>query len=409
MKGLTNSKNTLVFIAIAVMLMVVVHFVFKDTFKPTPPVQQGRVSAIPQQVSSMPIILSEDEWVEIEDAFDEPYLEYESPVIPDQQPVHEGAVEKETIADEDIEDVVEETPAPKAAKVKNEIEPFVLPDGSKPKIAIIIDDMGMNRTNGFRLIEMSAPLTLAFLPYAENLDDITKAAAAAGHELMIHMPMEAMDGNKSLGGIALRKGMDAENLEAQLAKAFESFEGYKGLNNHMGSRLTQDETAMDVVMNRLREKGLYFVDSKTIGSSVAAQSAWDAGILMAERDIFLDHEENIAFVRSALRKTENAAKRQGYAIAIGHPKDFTIQGLQEWLPTLEAKGFELVPASALVKRDVARSLLVQKEVPLEDVAAEIEPAADGEAEDEEESAVLPQISLPLLEPAPQPGSGLGLY
>jgi hypothetical protein len=107
---------------------------------------------------------------------------------------------------------------------------------------------------------------------------------------------------------------------------------------------------MQVVMDALKDKNLYFVDSKTIGSSVAGRVAWATGIRTGERDVFLDHEDNITFVRSALRKTENAAKQKGYAIAIGHPKNATIQGLREWLPTLEAKGFEIVPASALVRR-----------------------------------------------------------
>jgi polysaccharide deacetylase 2 family uncharacterized protein YibQ len=411
MKGYKNPQGTLIFIAIAVMLMVIVHFVFTDTFKKTP-YEPPVVKESAEEVSALPIVLSEADWSAIEEAFEEPYLEYESPVVEDGEKEAVAALDPQV--EPEVEPEIEEEYALAPKAVKKTIEPFVLPDGSKPKIAIIIDDMGMNRTNGFRLIEMDAPLTLAFLPYAPHLDDITAAAQDAGHELMIHMPMEAMDGTQNLGGIALKKGMQAEAIEEQLGKAFESFDGYKGLNNHMGSRLTQDQAAMNVVMKALRKKDLYFVDSVTIGSSVAGQSAWDAGLRTAVRDVFLDHEDHIGFVRKALKKTENAAKRQGYAIAIGHPKNSTIQGLKEWLPTLEAKGFEIVHASALVRRDATAGLLAQEEKPL----SKIEPAASAAADAEEDgkaeeaaAALVPDIdpSLPLQEPSRLLESGLGLY
>ena len=111
---------------------------------------------------------------------------------------------------------------------------------------------------------------------------------------------------------------------------------------------------MHVVMNALADRGLIFVDSKTIGHSVAERIAAEHGLDHAGRDVFLDHEDNINFVRKALLELERVARRNGSAIAIGHPKAATIQGLKEWLPLAEQRGFVVVPVSAVVKRETPK-------------------------------------------------------
>lgn len=248
------------------------------------------------------------------------------------------------------EPVKEPEPEPEPVVQMPEPEPVIRHEGEPAKIVIIIDDMGMDRKRSQRTIDLPGPLTLAFLPYAPKLDDITQAAIAKGHELIIHMPMEPMDSNLNPGSIALRSGMSDVDIDAMLEKAFASFKGYVGLNNHMGSRLTKDKHAMQRVMAKLKERGLLFVDSKTIGSSVASQSAAEAGLKYGDRDVFLDHQDTPEFVHAALRQTERVASKKGYAIAIGHPKDSTINALKEWLPGLKARGFELVPVSAVVHK-----------------------------------------------------------
>lgn len=232
-----------------------------------------------------------------------------------------------------------------------------------PEIAIIIDDVGMDRKHSFEVAKMDAPLTLAFLPYAPDLQSVVDTAKAHGHELMIHMPMQAMDSKVSLGSIALREGMSDAEVDVQLDKAFASFDGYKGLNNHMGSRVTQNTSIMRRVMERLKERDLYFVDSKTIGSSVAGDVARAYGLRTSDRDVFLDHVNNIDFVRSALRDVERVADRKGYAIAIGHPKAVTIQGLREWIPDAQARGYTIVFASKLVSRPRAVQSVAQTPEP----------------------------------------------
>ncbi|MGB4106676.1 MAG: divergent polysaccharide deacetylase family protein [Alphaproteobacteria bacterium] len=286
----------------------------------------------------------------------EKYTVEQGVLLPEPAPLPEITPEPEAIVE-----------APPAPEPEPEAEPILRHEGEPAKIVIIIDDMGMDRRRSHSVVELSGPLTLAFLPYAPKLEDLTQGAKDKGHELIIHMPMEPMDSSLNPGSIALRSGMSDADIDGMMDKAFASFNGYEGMNNHMGSRLTKDEKAMKRVMAKLKEHKLFFVDSKTIGSSVAAQMAEAAGIKHADRDVFLDHQDTPEFVRSALRQTERVASRKGYAIAIGHPKDSTINALKEWLPGLKERGFELVPVSAVLgtpKKQFAPELLTESNASL---------------------------------------------
>ncbi len=219
----------------------------------------------------------------------------------------------------------------------------------KGKIVIIIDDMGVSLTS--KLVEiMPAPLTLSYLPYAKNLQERTEKASKNGHEIMLHLPMEPMSKYKDAGSHVLKVSQSEEALLKDIEWNLSQFKGYVGVNNHMGSRMTQDKRAMDQVMKYLKKRNLFFIDSRTIGNSVAAQSARDYGLDYAKRDVFIDHEITEEFVNNALKKLEDKALRNGYAIAIGHPHKVTIKVLKEWLPTLKDKGLTLVPASSVLYR-----------------------------------------------------------
>ncbi len=226
---------------------------------------------------------------------------------------------------------------------------------SSPKgsgmVVIIIDDMGITLRS--KLVEvLPGPLTLSYLPYAKGLDDRVNRAVGNGHEVMLHMPMEPMNGSLDGGPQVLKTSQKHDEFKKTLDWGLSSFDGFVGLNNHMGSRLTQDEKSMRRVMNHIKNTGLYFIDSKTIGSSVVESVAQEVGVPYAVRDVFLDHEISDEFVKSALAKLEKKAHSQGYAIAIGHPHKETIAALKEWLPTLKEKGLTLVPASKVIKHPV---------------------------------------------------------
>ena len=218
----------------------------------------------------------------------------------------------------------------------------------RPRIAIVIDDLGIDKRRTAKAIALPAPLTLAFLSYASDLDKQTAAAHGAGHELLVHVPMQPQSDTVDPGPNVLRDDLDGEELLRRLRWCLDRFPGYVGINNHMGSRFTAAEPGMAAVMAELKVRGLLFLDSRTSGSSVGARLAVAAKVPFAVRNVFLDNENEIEAVRARLAETEALAARHGLAIAIGHPRDATLEALPAWIDSILAKGFQLVPVSATV-------------------------------------------------------------
>ena len=220
---------------------------------------------------------------------------------------------------------------------------------SKPLVAIVIDDVGLDRARSKRAWELPGPMTLSFLPYAKDLPEQARAARARGHELMLHMPMEP-NGRNDPGPGALLVSMSDAELRQKLLIALESFGGYVGINNHMGSRFTANRADMELVMRQLKPRGLMFLDSRTSPQSVGDQTAQEIGVPSIVRHVFLDDEESLDAVRRKLAETEAVARRQGFVVAIGHPHDATIQALAEWLPTVQGKGLALAPSTVILRK-----------------------------------------------------------
>jgi polysaccharide deacetylase 2 family uncharacterized protein YibQ len=218
-----------------------------------------------------------------------------------------------------------------------------------PMIGIVIDDLGLDHPRTARAMRLPAPVTLAFLSYGNRLAEETAAARAAGHELLVHVPMEPQGPAMDPGPNVLRSGDDAAQIRARLDWALGRFTGFVGINNHMGSKFTADAAAMDVVAQELKARGLLFLDSRTSAATRAFERARAAGVPAASRGIFLDRELNPEAVRQSLADLETRARKHGRAIAIGHPHDVTLDSLEAWLPTLAAKGLQLAPVSALVE------------------------------------------------------------
>jgi len=219
----------------------------------------------------------------------------------------------------------------------------------KPMIAVIIDDLGVDRGRTARAIRLPAAVTLAFLPYAHDLSRQLGAARELGHELMVHLPMEPERRTADPGPDVLRVGETAADLRGQIDRAVGKFTGAVGLNNHMGSRFTEDPVAMRVVLEEVGARGLLFIDSRTTARTVAAGIARELGVPFAARDVFLDDDPSAAAVLAEMRRAETVARRKGSAIAIGHPRDATLDALEGWLWGLARRGFALVPASAIVR------------------------------------------------------------
>ncbi|OPZ78569.1 MAG: Divergent polysaccharide deacetylase [Alphaproteobacteria bacterium ADurb.Bin438] len=221
---------------------------------------------------------------------------------------------------------------------------------NKPVIAIIIDDVGLNKEKALKLINLKGHLTMSFLPYGNNLDDLSKLARKKGHEVMLHAPMEPK-GKHNPGPNALYTSMSDEEIRQTAFKMFDAFKGFVGVNNHMGSKFTTDERSMRVFLKALKEKGLLFVDSKTLQKSYGDKVADELGIPNASRDVFIDHIIDEEKALKQLKHLENKALKYGYTVGIGHPHKVTISALEKWIPTLKEKGIELVPISYVVEHN----------------------------------------------------------
>ena len=221
----------------------------------------------------------------------------------------------------------------------------------RPMIAVVIDDMGLDRRRSVRALALPGPLTLAYLPYGSDLRRQTEAARAAGHELLVHVSMEPESVDKDPGPNALIGGLGPKDVLSRLRWALGRFDGYVGISNHMGSKFTGDAEGMTTVVRELRAEGLMFLDSRTTQNSVGNRVARRFGVPYARRHVFLDNEAETETVRQRLGEVELIATHTGFAVAIGHPRDVTLEVLEEWLPDVIARGFALVPISAIALRE----------------------------------------------------------
>ena len=235
----------------------------------------------------------------------------------------------------------------------------------KKRIAIVIDDLGLDQDMSRQLALIEGPLTLAFLPYADGLPEQAEMVRRSGHELLVHLPMEPKSSKADPGPNALLSTVDQAEFERRIEWNLKRFEGFVGINNHMGSALTENPGLMVRLMVYLRKNGYLFLDSLTSPNSVGKRAAVATGVPHIERDIFLDNERNIAAILAQLYRTERIAKKRGYAIAIGHPYPETMKALQFWSARLDQAKFNLVPISQLVAARNAPEKLAENRVPKE--------------------------------------------
>lgn len=220
------------------------------------------------------------------------------------------------------------------------------PEG-RPLIAVVIDDLGLRQEETRRATRLPGALTLAFLPYGQSLAAHTSQALANGHEVIVHVPMDP-GSRADPGPKALRLGQGAAEMEQRLAWNLAQVPRAVGVNNHMGSALTENAAAMETVLTALKREGRYFLDSRTTANSAARGIAHRLNLPYAERDVFLDNDTSPEAIARQLAETENVARRYGSAIAIGHPHRQTLHALEGWVEAAQAKGFEIVPVSTII-------------------------------------------------------------
>ena len=240
--------------------------------------------------------------------------------------------------------------SPKNQTMQDSAHAALSADHEQPVIVLVIDDLGINQTLTRQVAQLDGPLTMAFLPYANDLQNQADFARKNGHELLMHMPMEPKGDDADPGPMALLSHLDDQAFLERLNWNLARFSGFTGINNHMGSRLTEDRRAMSLVMTRLKAGGLTFVDSRTTADSVAADLAQSYGVPHLSRDIFLDNDQSLDAIMQQLGKLERIATRTGLAVGIGHPYSETIEALRMWLPQAKQRGLVLVPLRQAIER-----------------------------------------------------------
>lgn len=224
--------------------------------------------------------------------------------------------------------------------------------GPAPRIAILIDDLGNDRAAGDRALALPAEVGVAVLPQTPYARAHALAAVAAGRDLLLHLPLESIEA-EPLGPGGIAAGATAAEVRAALVDGLASVPGAAGVNNHMGSLLTQAPESMRVLLSALRERELYFVDSYTTERSVALHTAQELGVPATRRDVFLDPapadgkapEQVIAEQWSLMLAL---ARQRGVVLAIGHPNPVTLGWLEREIPKLHEQGFALVPVHEVV-------------------------------------------------------------
>ncbi len=238
------------------------------------------------------------------------------------------------------------------------VTPTALYPQGAGRLALVIDDMGMEPTLSARAIQsLPAPVTLAFMVEAPATHALAVQAKSKGHSLIVHIPMEPQphaEGTPALGPLGLQVGMSSATIVAQVRANLAPLAGLaEGANNHMGSRFTQWEAGMRDVLAEVAAQGFYFLDSRTAAPTATRAAAKGLGLGLAARDVFLDHAPTEAAVRAQLQYAVRLAQKRGVGgipvVVIGHPLPATLAVLERDLPLLQQAGITLVPLRTAVR------------------------------------------------------------
>ena len=219
----------------------------------------------------------------------------------------------------------------------------------KGELAIIVDDFGYTADSITSFINLGRPLTFAVLPYRPHSGEAASRALAAGLQVILHLPLEPLSEREESEAITVTTAMNDEEIQRLTAKAIASLPGITGVNNHQGSRATVDRRVMREVLTVVKKQGLFFVDSRTNGQSIAAEVSRQLGVKTGENELFLDNSADVAAIKKQLRAAGDLAIRHGKATVICHARPNTAVALREAIAELENLGVRLIYVSKLVK------------------------------------------------------------
>lgn len=219
-------------------------------------------------------------------------------------------------------------------------------------VAIVIDDFGYDGEGTEEMIALDIPFTAAVMPFSSKSSENVSKLRSAGKEMIIHMPMESLTGKKEwVGDKAVFTSMSDEEIAMCVQEAMSIVSGAKGINNHMGSAIMENERCFSAVMDVAAKNNLFFVDSMTTANSIGDMVCQKKGVPILKRDVFLDSTDDVNVVKKQLTQTANIAKEKGYALAIGHvgPEggNVTVAAIKELAPSLQQQGIVFVTVSQL--------------------------------------------------------------
>lgn len=225
-----------------------------------------------------------------------------------------------------------------------------LAEAPLPRIAIIIDDLGYKKAAGERAIRLDGPIAFAILPGTPRATYLAEKAHATGKEVLLHLPLQAQSDHDASAPGSMLLDMSQQQFSKAFANSLASVPHVIGVNSHRGSLLTRHPGHMAWLMQEILDRGdLFFIDSYTTPRSVALRVALESGVPAVRRHVFLDPDDSPETVAREFARLKNLARKQGYALAIGHPHTATLDFLEDALPKLRDDGFELVSISELVE------------------------------------------------------------
>lgn len=224
----------------------------------------------------------------------------------------------------------------------------------KAYIALIIDDFGNHGDGTVAMLNLDIPLTVAVIPFMPHSQNDAQMAHSAGMEVIMHVPLEAIHGKPEwLGPRGITCDLSDEEIKSCINDGLTELQRVTGMNNHMGSKATQDKRVMKAILEVAKQKDLFFVDSKTTPDSVVPEIAHSLDVPCFTRDIFLDNSKTQADIEKQLLKLGDIALKNGFAIGIGHVGieggAVTAAAIRSMVPALEEKGIRFVYMSELSK------------------------------------------------------------
>ncbi|MEA3454277.1 MAG: divergent polysaccharide deacetylase family protein [Candidatus Caldatribacteriota bacterium] len=218
-----------------------------------------------------------------------------------------------------------------------------------PKAAFIIDDLGYEKEIAEKLVELDFPITLSIFPFITYSKYIAEEGKKKNKDIMLHLPMEPKNSSLNPGLGVIKANMSEEEIRQDVRECIFNIPHIIGVNNHMGSKITEDRKIMKIVLEEIKRYNLFFIDSMTTKDSIAHQVANEMGVKTAVRSVFLDNESDMEYIKGQMLEVQKIALEKGEAIAIGHDRINTFYVLKRMIPELIKAGIEIVPVSELVK------------------------------------------------------------